>query len=327
MLDALGLDETAEDVYRTLLAERTYGVDELCRALGLDEDRVRQALDQMFELALVRRSSERADGWRAVDPQVGLQRLLNRHNAELEQRRARIIASQAKIAELIADRAAAQGSGSSVEHVLGVDAVIARIEQHAENAGSEVLGITPGAARAAADLEAARRNNARVLERGVTIREIVQDACRYDLATAAHAQWLTEAGSEVRTAPTLPHRLLIIDRRIAFVPLDTRATVKGALQVTDPGLVHTLAAFFESVWNTAVPFGSGPVHDRHGLNPREREVLRLLASGLTDEAAAARLAVSDRTIRRIMNELCERLNAGSRFEAGIKAAQAGWLDA
>ena len=82
MLDVLGLDRTAEDVYRTLLAEQAYGVEELCLALGLTEDQVRQALDQMFALALVRRSSDRSGGWRAVDPQTGLQKLLARQNAD-----------------------------------------------------------------------------------------------------------------------------------------------------------------------------------------------------------------------------------------------------
>jgi len=327
VLDVLGLDRAAEDVYRTLLAEQTYGVEELCVALGLTEDQVRRALDQMFALALVRRSSDRSGGWRAVDPQTGLQKLLARQNAELEQKRARIAASQAEITAMIAERTAGQpDTAGRSERLNGTDAVIARIEQQVETAHREVLGITPGAARSATDLDAAQRNDARALERGLTIQEIIQDSCRNDPATAAHAQWLTESGGEVRTSPTLPHRLVIIDRSIAFVPLDTRAAGKGALQVTDPGLVHALAALFESIWNTATPLGASTAPGRHGLTHREREVLRLLASGMTDEGAAARLAVSDRTVRRVMNDLCERLDASSRFEAGIKAAQAGWLD-
>jgi DNA-binding NarL/FixJ family response regulator len=53
--------------------------------------------------------------------------------------------------------------------------------------------------------------------------------------------------------------------------------------------------------------------------------LKLPAQGLTDEAAAARLGVSHRTARRMMAELMERLGARSRFEAGLRAAQRGWL--
>ena len=53
--------------------------------------------------------------------------------------------------------------------------------------------------------------------------------------------------------------------------------------------------------------------------------MKLLAAGLTDEAAAARLNISHRTARRLMAGLMERLGARSRFEAGLKAAQRGWL--
>lgn len=46
---------------------------------------------------------------------------------------------------------------------------------------------------------------------------------------------------------------------------------------------------------------------------------------MTDENAGKRLGISLRTVRRQMASLMERLNASSRFEAGLKAAQSGWL--
>ena len=62
-----------------------------------------------------------------------------------------------------------------------------------------------------------------------------------------------------------------------------------------------------------------------GLTASEQELLRLLGKGLTDEAAAKRLGVSLRTVKRRMEDLMRRLEAGSRFEAGLKAGQRGWL--
>ncbi|WP_242513940.1 response regulator transcription factor [Streptomyces leeuwenhoekii] len=62
-----------------------------------------------------------------------------------------------------------------------------------------------------------------------------------------------------------------------------------------------------------------------GVSASDRELLRLLASGLTGEGAGKRLGISVRTVRRQMAALMERLNATSRFEAGLKAAQRGWL--
>ena len=79
------------------------------------------------------------------------------------------------------------------------------------------------------------------------------------------------------------------------------------------------------VWDIATPLGVAQDPDREGLTDQERALLKLLAGGLTDEAAATRLGVSTRTARRMMADLMERLNARSRFEAGLKAAQRGWL--
>jgi DNA-binding NarL/FixJ family response regulator len=78
--------------------------------------------------------------------------------------------------------------------------------------------------------------------------------------------------------------------------------------------------------DTATPLGTGrATAEATGLTPTERTLLTLLAGGMTDEAAAKRLGVSLRTVRRQTASLMERLNASSRFEAGLKAAQRGWL--
>jgi DNA-binding NarL/FixJ family response regulator len=55
-------------------------------------------------------------------------------------------------------------------------------------------------------------------------------------------------------------------------------------------------------------------------------VVRLLAEGMTDEGVSRRIGVSLRTVRRIASDLMTRLTARSRFEAGVKAAQLGWID-
>ncbi|MGW4381014.1 response regulator transcription factor [Kitasatospora sp. NPDC004531] len=61
------------------------------------------------------------------------------------------------------------------------------------------------------------------------------------------------------------------------------------------------------------------------LSPMERQLLVLLAQGLTDAAAAKRLSVSVRTERRMVAELMHRLGASSRFDAGVRAARRRWI--
>ncbi|RPK77169.1 hypothetical protein EES45_21935 [Streptomyces sp. ADI97-07] len=52
-------------------------------------------------------------------------------------------------------------------------------------------------------------------------------------------------------------------------------------------------------------------------------ILDALGSGLTDASAARRLGVSLRTYRRRVAELMAVLEAGSRFQAGLRAGELG----
>jgi DNA-binding CsgD family transcriptional regulator len=58
---------------------------------------------------------------------------------------------------------------------------------------------------------------------------------------------------------------------------------------------------------------------------RQREVLDLLAAGLTDKETAARLNLSPRTVEMHVARLLESLNCRTRTEAVRKAGERGWL--
>lgn len=60
-------------------------------------------------------------------------------------------------------------------------------------------------------------------------------------------------------------------------------------------------------------------------NERLLSLLPLLPLGYTDAAVADELDISVRTVRRMVSGLMNRLGARSRFMAGVKAADRGWL--
>jgi PAS domain S-box-containing protein len=62
------------------------------------------------------------------------------------------------------------------------------------------------------------------------------------------------------------------------------------------------------------------------LTPRQSEVLRLLAEGLTTEAVAERLGVALETARNHIRAVLRRLDVHSRLEAVVEARQRGLLD-
>lgn len=67
---------------------------------------------------------------------------------------------------------------------------------------------------------------------------------------------------------------------------------------------------------------SAPVEE---LTEREMEILKLIARGFTNKAAAVQLGISDRTVQGHLAHIFNKLNAASRTEAVMRAVSLGWL--
>jgi DNA-binding NarL/FixJ family response regulator len=87
--------------------------------------------------------------------------------------------------------------------------------------------------------------------------------------------------------------------------------------------VDGLYALFTAAWEAAVDLGSLLSGDVHDLAPEARAIVRVIGAGLTDEAAARQLGTSLRTYRRRVAQLMVALEAGSRFQAGLRAGERG----
>jgi DNA-binding NarL/FixJ family response regulator len=68
--------------------------------------------------------------------------------------------------------------------------------------------------------------------------------------------------------------------------------------------------------------GEAPPND-YSLTPRERSVLDLLALGLANKQIAARLGISERTVKFHVSTVFAKLGAANRTEAVTRAVQAG----
>jgi DNA-binding CsgD family transcriptional regulator len=329
VLEILGLDGQAEAIYRTMLSHPHDGVGDLAFRLGITEREVRRSLDRLSELALVQPSAIEGIGFRAIGPETAMEVLLARQQAELAAQQMRVEASRAAAAQLIAECAALQPRtvDHDSEQVIGPDAIRQRLALLAGAAQHEMTTFAPGGAHTAEDLAASRQPNADLLARGVRMRTIYLDSVRNHQPTLDHVTWLNLRGGQVRTTPVLPIRMTIVDRQQAVLPLDTADALIGVVLLRGAGTVAALCALFESVWTMAVPLGTAPPSDPDGMSPQERAALKMLAQGYTDEAIGKRLGVSPRTARRIAADLMERLDARSRFEAGVHAVQDGWLPA
>ncbi|MET9299321.1 LuxR C-terminal-related transcriptional regulator [Micromonospora aurantiaca] len=323
MFDLLGLSAQHETVYRAMLQHPDLNVAGLARHLAVTAAEVREALDNLAELALIRLD---ADGGHAhaVRPQAGLSALLAKVEAEVAVRQRQVEATRAAIAAVatVHDHHNRAAEGRVLD---GVDAVRERLSELARTARTECLSFSTGGAQHPDTMKAEAPLNQTALERGVHIRNVYQDSLRNDPATLAHARWMASLGSQSRTTPTLPMRMVVVDRETALVPIDTDDPRQGALEVRSRGVIAGLVALFEQVWRTATPFGETATPDAEGLTTPERELMRLLAAGHTDESAARKLAISVRSVQRMMTSLTVRLGASSRFQAGVQASRCGWV--
>ncbi|GAB3460436.1 helix-turn-helix transcriptional regulator [Actinophytocola sediminis] len=174
---------------------------------------------------------------------------------------------------------------------------------------------------------AVRRIDHENLRRGVRYRVIVPDTARTAQALASQLGALALAGADTRTVAEVPTDALVVDGRVVVLPVDRTSggTSLGTAVFRLASVVTTTIELFERVWLTAVPMSPSDLPEAAELNPRERELLSLLSAGSTDESAAVRLGVSVRTVRRMVADIMNRLGARSRFQAGVKAADRGWL--
>ena len=67
---------------------------------------------------------------------------------------------------------------------------------------------------------------------------------------------------------------------------------------------------------------SGSLDD---LTPREMDVLRLLAHGLSNRKIAAQLVINERTVKYHVSAILAKLEAANRTEAVMRAAEQGLI--
>ncbi len=184
---------------------------------------------------------------------------------------------------------------------------------------------------AARDLDTWSRLGARQAARDLVrdsgthqIRKLYSSAALAEERSRGHLGELVGRGARVRIAATaLPHETIVIDRRFVILAGSDTPGGREYTLSTAPTLVGGVYALFEAAWETATDLEAFLRGERPQLDADSRTVLRALGSGATDETAARDLGMSLRTYRRRVAELLDTLDAGSRFQAGVRAGELG----
>lgn len=314
MLDVIGLDPTAELVYRYLVTARQAGTEDVAAGTGLAAAQAQAVLRELEATGLVSRAPGSRPQYRATDPAIALDLLVMQREEALKRIRLGIedLAAQFHAARSFAHPA------ELVEIVTGQEAIVQRVHQVTRSARTSVRVLD----RPPYLMDPTEYNTTEhdLIRRGVVARVVYDRAAVEVPGRRAILEHDVARGEEARVLTNLPTKLVLVDDRIGLVPLQTVDEVADSYVVVHrSGLLDALHGLFEILWRLALPLNlAGTRSD--GLSPDEQRVLALMAAGLPDEAIGRQLGLSERTLRRRVQGLMDRLQVRSRFQLGMHAA-------
>ncbi|MFE4001419.1 helix-turn-helix domain-containing protein [Nocardioides sp. YIM B13467] len=326
MLDALGLDNLEETVYRQLVAAPSANLEELAEAADLDTYAVSAVLSALEGKGLVARASAGQDRYVASPPAVALGALLVQRQDEL--RRAQV--EMTELAGLYRGSVARRDVADVVDVVHGTEAIAQRFAQLQYSAKKCIQALQKPQAAVVTREDADEAERA-AIERGVR-HDIVLERSVFDAPGIYETiDSGLEIGIELRVVPTVPLRAFIVDREIALIPLmnGEHNTVQDALLLHPSGLLDAIIALFDLIWTSAPKLVATPegtvetAADR--LEPLDTKVLSLLLAGLTDASIGAQLGLSLRTVQRRVRQMMDRAQVDTRLQLGYEAGRRGWL--
>lgn len=159
---------------------------------------------------------------------------------------------------------------------------------------------------------------------GVRFRIVYSSDYLGEMAMRRSIEQAVEGGEEARIHPSPPLKFKIADANAVLVPLD-KTGAGGALLIRAPALCALFVDYFEKLWAESTPFDSSRTTQPTLLNPLQTRILGLIADDTPDLAIARQLDLSERTIRRHVGIVMDKLGARTRAGAVVMALERGLL--
>jgi DNA-binding CsgD family transcriptional regulator/sugar-specific transcriptional regulator TrmB len=326
-----GLDPLAGRVLEYLVGHPSVDSSAVAEAVGTSAEEAERVLRTLQEELLVIRVAEQPPRWKAAPPRSSLGPLLARRRSEL----ARTELYMEELHELYRS-VADQQAPHLVEVLEHADEVNARYWHLLKGSSREVLHLAkPPYVTEPADESGFREAARAAIAEGVLLRSVYEADSFTDEVSLETALQGTAEGGELRLGSRLPVKLVLFDRTAALLPLHSDRPSAGSLVVHAPAVIDVLVALFESIWERAVPVSLESRHtwpvprpnsESVEIDERTREILHLMATGMKDDTIARVLGVSRRTVQKHVSEAGFALNAKTRFQIALLAAERGWLD-
>ncbi|GAA2553814.1 hypothetical protein GCM10010435_25270 [Winogradskya consettensis] len=323
------LDQEDVRLYRLAVSNPGWTRAEAMSTLQMAEDSIGGHIANLRRMTLLRDSLDPSREFDAVSPDLALAALLVEDENEIRLWQAQLARVRQEVQALLPtyyearqERRAAEAIDviddvDMVRHLLADQSRRARVELHIAHPGSGMSD--DGLARSLA-------LDMLLLERGVTMRTVLQHSTRNHQATQRYAATVVPRGALLRTVPVVPRRLIVFDREVAFLPPASGDPNEGAVMVREPGVVQHLISSFDALFDAGLPFPVDSTDDNEEMSSEiYQAILQQMSAGEKDEGIARRLGMSVRTCRRHIAAILASLGAQSRFQAGVLAHQRGLL--
>lgn len=311
-LDTLGAAPGASAAYGRLAELGQTRLETLADWLDESTEAVAAAVGSLVELGLAVAVD---DEFQSTSPHVALEGVALSHTR-------RAGAARAAAERLGPVWSLNQGRADYLEVVPGMEAARGVQERVFNEATQRIRALSIGSEKRPRMAEGL----ARALESGIRVQAVYGSQVLRHPAAMEVVRSCIALGQESRVFPMVPMNLLMADDHLAMlvvrVPSQRRA---DGLVIHPSDLFDSMIGLFDAFWRLAIPVSSGSEAGLMADSPETVRLLTNLAAGLTDQAIASDLQVSDRTVRRRISELQKMLGAQSRFQMGIQAVRHGWL--
>ncbi|WP_035847338.1 helix-turn-helix domain-containing protein [Kitasatospora azatica] len=290
-------------------------------SIEVDETQLGGPYTELAELGLLVLGQGKTSVVTATDPN----RLANRLSSAWQKQALSLLSQAVSIPAAMQDLSHAYQSldqqfhpGGPVEHIHGLVEINQRVSTLVDGAEREVLTAQPGGSRRQSLVQEVMEGDLSLIRRGVARRIVYHPSARYSAPTRQYVERMTEEGAEVRTLEEPFTRLIIIDRRVAVIPV--QGDTEKAAFVSDPGVVAYMLDSFERLWERSSPFLGAAEVPPEVISRLRTNILRMMIQGVGHRVIARNLGISERTLARHIAEFREEYGSETLFQLGWRMA-------
>jgi DNA-binding CsgD family transcriptional regulator len=315
-LSVWGLSVDADLLYRCMLMFGSQTAGQLERGLGLSRHRVTRALDELHSAGAVDRrprTGRRTARWTPVEPDNVVSLLRSRRRPP----------QVAPVRHVLPEPVPLD---DGVRHLPTRALTRTRLAELVSAVRHEHLAMQPERAYEAESARRAVPMDRTLLTRGVRVRVLGALPADGGDPLTAYGRQSDDLMPDYRETAEVPVKLIVMDRRIAFLPVSPDNLDRGYLEITQEAVVAAFVSLFERRWEAADTRQEQSM-PRISLTSRERTLLGLLAQGYTDAGAADTMRISRRTVSNTLRDLMDRLGVDNRFQLGLAIGTLGVVTA